>query len=47
MCGASGRLTVINNVIIFGHSGFSENAVRKCHAEKQDSDHEQKLEYVQ
>ena len=40
MCGASGRLTAINTVMIFGHSGFLDNAKGKCHAEKQDSDHE-------
>ena len=40
MCGASGRLTAINDVMIFWHSGFSNNAEGKCHAEKQDSNHE-------
>ena len=39
MCGATGRLTAINDVMIFRHSGFSDNDKGRYYAEKQDSDH--------
>ena len=41
MCGASGRLTAINDVMIFWHSGFSDNDEGKYYAAKQDSDHKE------